>query len=274
MIRDANQIFLLAYDLTYTNLLDFPFKTWLNSDTKYLEFLDTIPCFAKEIKFDEFYKNNTVRYKKYVDTVKADLEARSKTDIVSFLNNYYNIPTSKKYVINLLPTVSYYWYGTKNSKEIHSNIPITPDSTSDENLFYNYNYLNSVLSMIHHEFSHSFINPLTDKHELIKNDNPIFSGIAEQMKALGYDTNYKIINEHIIRAATIRYAAITFPDKDYHLELTKYERKNGFAYIDAILEALVIYENNRDIYPNIDVYYPKIIDSMVNENKKKSNREK
>ena len=258
----VNLFLQLNDDFSFINLQDYPFKTRLKSDPKVLELLKLLPAFAKKIKFDEFYQNNVDRYQKYVDNVKNNL---GECDIITFFNSYYNLPTDKNFIVNLIPWQTHANYGTSNKTEIHSNICTAYNSTNDDNVFCSNREEIYYAHLLHHEFSHSFINPLTEEYEIIKYDDSIFSDIFEQMKKQAYGRNNSIINEHIIRALTIRWGYLTNPKEElYNRRITK-EKERGFIYIDTILEALVFYENNRDLYPNIDEYYPKIIENIINE---------
>ena len=254
-------------DFTFTTLEDYPFKTRLNSDPKVLELLRLLPSFAQEIGFEKFYNGNNDRYLKYVNNIKKNL---GEVDIIASLNDYYNIPNQNKFVVNLIPWQTGGNYGTRNETEIHSNICVAYNSTNDENAYSDDKEKTYYGSLLHHEFSHSFINPLTDKYAIIKEDDPIFSDIADIMKEQAYSNNATIINEHIIRALTIRWGYLRNRKDDLYNRRTEREKERGFIYIENILNSLIFYEENRDEYPNLDSYYPIIIENIIKEYQNKS----
>lgn len=233
------QLFLqLNDDFTFSNLEDYPFKTRLNSDPKVLKLLKLLPEFSREISFEDFYKNNTSRYQKYINNVKENL---GNIDIISFLNSYYNISNNKKFIVNLMAWQTGVNYGTQNDTEIHTNISVFYNSNNDDNVFSSNNKDMNYAYLLYHEFSHSFINPLTEKYNIISDDNTIFSDIFEKMKELAYKDNDTIINEHIIRALTIRWEYLTNHDEELYNKRIEKEKKRGFIYIESILESLIYY---------------------------------
>jgi len=104
-----------------------------------------------------------------------------------------------------------------------------------------------------------------------KADDPIFANIFEKMESLAYGCNSTIINAHIIRALTIRWRSNVIRNEQATNKAISREKDLGFIYIENILNSLIIYENNRDKYPNIDVFYPIIIENIVSEYEQKKN---
>ena len=254
-------------DFTLDKLDDYPFITRLNSDPRVLELLSLSPDFAREIDFESFYASNEERYKKFLNNIKSQFDGK---DIVSFMLDYYGVQTDKKFVVNLIPFQSNANYGTRNGNEIYSNMCGIPDTLSEDGLYPSIRQNGNVgyVSLLYHEFSHSFINPLTDKHSIINDDDQIFSEIFEVMHQQAYGSNRSIINEHLVRATTIRYrfhddTRMNKADTNERYNIrTQYERESGFIYIDNILESLVFYENNRDKFETIGEFYPVIIENM------------
>ena len=242
-------------NFTFNKLNDYPFKDRLNCDTDILEMLKLLPSFAKEINFDKFYINNKKRYEKYINYVKKELDDKK---FIEFLLNYYNINKENIFVVNLIPFQSKFNYGTKHENIIYASISGNYNSKNEEELFSLY----PNIYLLYHEFSHSFINPLTYKYNIIKEDNPIFNGIKDKMKSIKYVDNCTILNEHIIRALTARAILLIEKDEDWYKRRIEKEKSLGFIYIENIIESLIYYENNRDKYKNIDEYYPIIIENM------------
>ena len=51
---------------------------------------------------------------------------------------------------------------------------------------------------------------------LITEDNPIFNDIWDKMKELGYGSNKSILNDHIVRAVTLRFLFLQRNDISYY----------------------------------------------------------
>lgn len=246
-------------DFTYDELEEYPYKTRLNSDNNVIELLKLLPDFAKEIDFNKFYQSNNSRYEKLISCVKNQIEDYK---IIEYIKKYYNLPTDKKFIVNLIPFQTNSNYGSGNKNSIYSNISCRRESSKESEIYLGRNKFNYLPCLLHHEFSHSYINPLTDKYNLIDENDDIFSDIFDQMDKKAYGSVITIINEHIIRALTLRYKLHVTNDIENYNKGIKIEEELGFIYIKNIIDALIIYENSRDKYKNIDEFYPEIISSI------------
>lgn len=98
--------------------------------------------------------------------------------------------------------------------------------------------------MQQHEFSHSFINPITEKNiELANSYDELFTPIKDNMKSMAYGSWETCLNEHIIRALTARF---TYNEGASRNTTTLYKEKNQcFIYIEVLFNKLGEYKNNR-----------------------------
>ena len=65
----------------------------------------------------------------------------------------------------------------------------------------------SIRYLVHHEFSHSYINPLVEKFDgEVRKSTALFEPIKEAMQRQAYNNWPTAVNEHIVRAITIRLA--------------------------------------------------------------------
>lgn len=112
--------------------------------------------------------------------------------------------------------------------------------------------------LVLHEFSHSFVNPLTSKFKTqINKYESLYNPIAERMKKQAYGLWEACVNEHIIRAVTTRIAYSEGEEKGEQ-ELQSHKER-GFVYIDALCDKLEEYEQKRDEYPTFADFYPELI---------------
>lgn len=120
------------------------------------------------------------------------------------------------------------------------------------------------MDMILHEFSHSFVNPLTEKFQN-KIDSIKEKYYTERLKKDGKSQAYGewkyLFNELVIRAITIRIANEYFGTEKAK-ELLNYEKSIGFSLVENIVETLKEYENNRGKYPKFNEFYPILIERM------------
>lgn len=216
--------------------------------------------FCTETDFIDFYNNNIEFYN---EIIKGTLDIiNNEKNIIEQLEDYYGIK-QKSYNVVLVSLYGGGSYGpriqTKDGKfEIYSIIgPYFKDfdgslSFGSERYF---------IHLQQHEFSHSFINPLTEKNINLANlYSELYKPIKSTMKDMAYSNWETCLNEHIIRALTARFAYLENPDEGIrHLEADK---ENGFIYIKALFNKLEEYENNRDKYPAIEDFYPELLKSL------------
>lgn len=218
--------------------------------------------FSVESGFNEFFNNNKEYYTSLIDSTLLLID--DEKNIVANLENYYGI---SKESYNLILTSLYgpVGYGprinTPEGEHIYSiigtqrlqflNDEIVPSFGTEPGLEYLQN----------HEFSHSFINPITEEsRDLANSYDHLFLPIEKQMSAMAYNSWEICLNEHIIRALTSRFAYIT--DEDEGLRLLREEKEEGFIYVEELFHKLEIYENNRDTYPTIEDFYPELLSAL------------
>lgn len=120
-----------------------------------------------------------------------------------------------------------------------------------------------------HEFGHSFVNPLTEKHlsEFTPNKR-LMSALYERgyLKgaegyAAGIDPDLlrrECIDEHVNRAIDARITLMHVSQEAANMQLRS-DAVNGFLFVRPIYDLLARYESNRDKYKTIEDFYPEII---------------
>lgn len=109
-----------------------------------------------------------------------------------------------------------------------------------------------------HEFAHSYINELTEKHRReLDRYAALYEPIAPWMRPLAYSSWETAVNEHIIHALTIRLTTADGAARDEEIISA---RKEGFFYLPLILERLGAYERDRANYPDLASFYPRLVD--------------
>lgn len=231
----------------------------LNNDPDVISLLEQLQSFAKSINFDSFYLENEKRYKKYLNNIKSQL---INSNIYKFMSDYYGQDINKKLVVNLIPWRTYGCYGTNDDNNIYTHLCCHHQAIDDNTLYPNDDKVFDYSAFLVHEFSHSFINPIVDKYDLISEEDVIFADILPTISKIGYGSNNSILKDHIVRAITLRYLLKYKKDISYYNNQYNLDKKLGFKYIDSFLEELLFYENNRTIYPDFETFYPKLINSV------------
>lgn len=257
---DAPLALFLQLDDNYKadKLDDYVFKDRLNSNNKVFDFVDGLQDFANKINFDNFYKEHINDFQKYVDSMAKAFELY---DVGSFFNIYYGLENCKRFIVNLIPYITKNAFSCNVENEIYSCVSVSPNATKDN--LYNLNGVEKYfLTLPIHEFSHGYVNPLTDKYKLVTEGTTLFDDIKENMAKQAYPTDIEIINEHIVRAITARSILFFHQDQEWYQREIDNQRQMGFIYIENILEKLEEYENNRELYKTFENFYPEIVNSL------------
>ena len=110
-----------------------------------------------------------------------------------------------------------------------------------------------------HEFCHPYINPLITQNieNLKESGDKIFSSSKAKLTTIGCLTWDGMMNEYIVRACVLRYF---HSRKDYKAirNQVRSDENQGFAGIQAFSDLFEEYEQNRDKYPNMESFIPRI----------------
>lgn len=219
-------------------------------------FAEALKAFAEASDFPEFYKNHVSFYRQITEET---MKTVGGNDNIGQLEQYYG-EKRNSYSVIISPLFGYSSFGPQTERKkgvkdiyfimgptaVRSDIPVFGTT--------------SVFDFLQrHEFSHSFVNPLTDKHwDLANKYSDLFAPMEEKMEEQAYEDWKTVVNESIIRAVTSRlaYRIDGREAGDKELQGNKHQ---GFVFTDALASRLEEYERNRDKYPTLDSYYPELI---------------
>lgn len=113
-----------------------------------------------------------------------------------------------------------------------------------------------------HEFSHPFINPLTEKYANLVEEYKIAYEKLKPYKLPNFSSGYgdwpECVDEHLVRAMVIYL--LRKCDLAYDAEqMLRHDLYCGYKYIPFILERYQFYEQNRDCYPSFEAFYPSLL---------------
>ncbi len=191
--------------------------------------------------------------KKYYDPVVAQAKKlANQYPYVSLLEKEYGKEqNSYHYVLSSLMVGNY-------------GISFTEKGTEKKSMFsvFSTDEFSMSPAVLLHEFSHPFINPLTEKFkEAVKEYEGAYE-LLKQYKLPGYQSGYgdwnECVNEHFVRAMVIhllkKCGLMDMADQmlrnDLHL---------GYQYLPFILEQYQYYDENRHIYPDFESFYPRLL---------------
>jgi len=218
-------------------------------------FLGLMRDFAVTSGFNEFFQAHSGFYRSMIGQTIQDL---GDYNYIEELESFYG-RSQQSYNIILVSLYSSLGYGnnlllpngkreifnTLGSGKLRDGLPCFGD---EKHLKY----------MARHEFSHPFINPVT---ELYQDDVMAFEAnfdkVPERARQRVCGEWEECINEFIIRAIT------TWLAKQECSELGewayKYEMNTGMIYLDELLEKITYYQAYRHKYPTINDFYPELL---------------
>lgn len=219
------------------------------------EFAQTLRDFARDTDFAGFFVGHLGLYAQIKQTITSTI---GDTDYVSLLEDYYG---ERKHSYNITPAPLFHaggygpqiagpagWdvYDVAGPLGVEADVPHFGDEA----------YFEYILL---HEFSHSFVNPITDWHRsAIAASSSLFDPIEQQMTDMAYPNWQTCVNEHLVRTNVARFALQLAGEQAKQQILTQ-EQAAGFIYIDELDELMQQYEDNRASYPTYEIFYPEII---------------
>ena len=225
-------------------------------------FLGLLRDFAAESGYHAFYRDNAEYYHAIIGQTLQNL---GDFNYVEELENFYGRPQQSYNIILvslynsvgfgnslLLPHGKREIYNTMGSGRLQDCLPCFGDQ---KHLQY----------MTRHEFSHPFINPVTELyHDEITPFEGNFENVPEQARQSVCGEWEECINEFIIRAIT------TWLAQQECTELGQWaynhEKRRGVAYLDELLEKINYYQSNRGLYPTLNDFYPQLLEVFLREN--------
>lgn len=211
--------------------------------------------FAVSTSFNEFYRSHRDFY---LEITRNSVDSMGPLNYISELEHFYGT-TQRSYNIVLVPLYGHVGYG---NSLLHSNGEREIFNTmgprliaNDMPVFGNEEYLKQ---MIRHEFSHPFINPLTEKNwDYIRDFSGNFDSVPEAARKNMCGDWQECINEYVIRAVTTHLAYNDSADagaREYEEESSQ-----GVALLDELLEEIRRYESSREAFPSFEAFYPNIL---------------
>lgn len=227
---------------------------FINKNDSLLKFLQLYQEFYKKTDFESYFKSNSTTYKDLIDSVDKEL---NKENLIETLESFYG-ETRQSYNVILSPLQNAGGYSVKMNDTLYAIVGagLVKDSTP----YFDMEYLKKELIL--HEFSHSFCNPIIDKH--IEELNFMESSEKDfkfKMAKLGYHNNKSILYEYLVRACVIRMVNTLYGKEEYDRLLNE-EVKKGFYIMPAFNRSLEHYENNRELYPTLEQYIPELISKI------------
>lgn len=223
--------------------------------------LEQLHRFSKEINYFDFLETVKSYYDAYLPKIETHVNAYP---YISLLENIYGKEQgSYNYVVSNLMVGNFgiNFINNQNDKsDLFSVFNLRDMVDTPETNEFNSGALS--VNILFHEFSHPFINPLTDKYFSIAEE---YSSAYEWLKKYklpdfksGYGDWNECINEHFVRAMAI-HLMLKCDLKEWAERRLTNHLNEGYKYIPAILELYNYYEDNRTKYKTFDEFYPTLL---------------
>jgi hypothetical protein len=221
------------------------------------KFLGALRDFARETKFGPFFAAHSEMYARWVSDARGKLEGR---DYIGNIEAYYG-SQQHSYNIILAPLFHEGGFGPRLRRDdgTFDVYSIIGPSTIEKDVVA-FGTPEGFRHLAWHEFSHSFINPLTEEHRArVAKYSSLHAPISDRMRQQGYSNWEGCVNEHVIRAVTSRIVLHQFGGEAASKALRE-ESEQNFLYVEALYQRLAEYENRRDKYPTFRDFYPRLLD--------------
>jgi len=219
----------LNEDFTYDKLDRYPFHTRLCGDSRVVEFLKSIPKFVEDTKYEKFVVSHKPFYDELIEGFKQIVDETLTDDIETM----YKLKLKNKFVINLMPTIHQNSYGFQLNNTVYSNIDL-PFKNDKVNMSA---YRERIRWLLFHEFSHTIVNPLSNKY-LCNLYSPLSNKTIDTLRKQAYNNGTCYFNESVIRAMTILYENYFTKTTKNEEENILYEEKRGFVHTRLLLDKL------------------------------------
>jgi hypothetical protein len=210
------------------------------------QFIDLLKSFFYGSDFTRFYSKHHQLYQELAQRTSAKIGER---DYILELEEFYGTVNASYTVIlvSLFHSVGFgpritvdgmhHIYNVMGPHRIGQGIP----DFGSETYF---------TEMQRHEFSHGFVNPLTEKYWALA--EPYFTAYDSPLEA------QEVVNESIVRSV----ATLLAYEEDEVLgkRVLQEQMKRGFSLVEPLLHRLHEYVRSRDVYPTFDIFYPELLE--------------
>lgn len=218
-------------------------------------FLELLLEFADRSFFNEFFAEHIEFFRSIAEQT---VSAMGPVNYIAELENFYG-SSQRSYNIVLVSLYGPVGFGNSllhsdQKREIYNTMG--PRQVKDGSpLFGEGEYLRH---MIRHEFSHPFINPLTEKYwDTIRDYSANYERIPEVARKNVCGDWQECINEFVIRAITT-YLAYNDSEEAGNKAYAR-EKSRGVNCLDELLKNIRVYDSERNTFPTFDSFYQDIL---------------
>lgn len=223
-------------------------------------FLDELRDFAKVSSFDEFVKQQTPLYELTAQRAQKVLDDEAK---LAWFDGFFGTRATAQFEFCLGMLNGGGCYGPSalvgKQEQLYCILGVW-QTDADGNPTFDKDMIGTVV----HEFCHSYCNPLVDAHlkELEPAGVALWPFVETEMRQQAYGSARTMLCESLVRACVVRYQLANVGEQAAKQEVQE-QLGRSFLWTGELQAALGEYEVDRQHYPTLDPFMPKVAATLL-----------
>ena len=224
------------------------------------KFVPLLQKFHKDSKFDKFFEDNADLYD---EAVKRFVPVLKQMDL-NWLYSFFGKEPAEKFLIKIGFGIGGNCYGTNidytnGSRKVYAIMGVQKFDNADLPEFSK----KFDFPIVIHEFCHPFVDNLTAKNkELFRESGERISSGAINEAHTSWEV---VLDEALVNACMIKYLKDhDVGQSEIEMWINAIKKAFGFFWIEELVEELEKYDKQRDQYPTLESYMPKLSEAYKN----------
>ncbi len=218
------------------------------------QFIAACVDFADKTDFLTFFHSQTDYFKGLL----LEGEKAVSKDMIERFESYYGMKLSGYHAV-LFPMRYPGGFGVRVGDEKQAEAYFLMAPNSEESFF----PPNGFQELLWHEFSHSFVNTITQKNsDLVAQCELSFNMVKPQMNKINYGECGIFVDESLVRSVVARLVLDSGNEARYQ-EILNEQEALGFIYTEALCAKLAEFEQSRDQYKTFEEFFPEFISVLI-----------
>lgn len=223
-----------------------------------VKFIEALKSFVVKTDFKKFISDHAELYRQTDQRLTELISNHAK---LGWYESFFGRRASGRFILvpGYLTGGGNYGVGFKDAKKgIDEMYSVTSIPRVDDKGIPVFNP--GIVSTVIHEFCHSFVNPVVEKHmnELKDAGETIYPYVSARMKEQAYGLWSTMMIESVVRACVNRYLR-TNSDTTAVKSDIQYNIGRSFIWMGDFVKLFDEYENNRKVYSNLDQFFPRVV---------------
>ena len=228
------------------------YQEWRHMEKMIEGYLTSVRDFYLKSGFEEFWKAHSQDTQAIIEEVKDKLPA---IDIPQLLEDFYGRTVKRYYFVPCPFMARSATHVEVQDKDGEWKFYHLDGGLGSENSF-------ACAYFAFHEFSHCFIEPISMKYgEQIMKLAYLYKPLKKDFERMGYRDWDRAFAEHMVTAGQLHLFRKAFGEQKA-MEMLQKEVQKGFRLIKHFYAYFEEYDKNRQIYPDLNAFYPQIFSRL------------